>query len=209
MSLVEDIQSLCDKFQTQAREAFTASGGKVEAYNAHISKATGELMGALLKKFEGLHSLIDQQAKEVSQLKVTVNNQSSAIERLEKKVRSIETRDKRSQMFQVKNNLIIRSSEKPTEIGKFICNTIQEGSDDGKKPPTNVYTLTEIKPKTGNRQDSDDDAQADARSRSIYRAVFKDTHLVRAFWKGLPKTNKVGSGTQISSEIYMQMKIRM
>ena len=211
MSLVQEIKALCDTFQQQARDAFQASGGKLEAYNTHISKATDELMAGLLKKFESLHSQMEQHSNEVKELKLTITCQAAAIERLEKKVKAIETRDKKSQKFQVKNNLIIRSSQKPKEVGKFLCDTIQAGSADGMKPATNVFTLTEIKPrdKVNHQQDEAsqvDSSQPDGRSRTIYRAVFKDFVHVKAFWKGIPTTNKAGSTTQISSEMPRYLK---
>ena len=211
MSLLEDIKTLCGTFQQQARDAFQASGGKLDAYNTHISKATDELMSGLLKKFDSFYTQMEQHSKEVTDLKTTIDYQATAIERLEKRVKSIETRDKKSQKFQVKNNLIIRSSEKSTDIGKFICNTIQSGSSDGKKPPANVFTLTEIKPRGKvnphhPEATSHEGSQVGGRSRSIYRAVFKDFSHIRSFWKGIPTTNKAGSSTQISSEMPQYLK---
>ena len=211
MSLIEDIKSLCDSFQQQAKDAFQASGGKLEAYNAHISKATDELMAGLLKKLEGFHSQIEKNNKELTDLKTTVGNQAAVIDKLEKKIKAIETRDKKSQKFQVKNNLIIRSSDKASDVGKFLCNTMQEGSADGKKPATNVFTLTEIKPRNSQQPEAaaasqDEGSQPAGRSRTIYRAVFRDYTHVKAFWKGIPKTNKAGSSTQISSEMPRYLK---
>ena len=211
MSLVQEIKALCDTFQQQARDAFQASGGKLEAYNSHIAKATDELMAGLLKKFESLHTQMEQQTNEVKDLKLTIGCQAAAIERLEKKVKAIETRDKRNQKFQVKNNLIIRSSQKPKEIGKFLCDTIQAGSADGMKPANNVFTLTEIIPRDkGNPQDDStsqaENTQPEGRSRAIYRAVFKDFVHVKSLWKGIPTTNKAGSSTQISSEMPRYLK---
>ena len=47
-----ELRSLCDAFEKEARDAFKASGGKLEAYTTHISKATDKFFSGLLSKFE-------------------------------------------------------------------------------------------------------------------------------------------------------------
>lgn len=204
---VEELRSLCDAFQKEAREAFKASGGKLEAYTTHISKATDKLFSGLLSKFETYNTQMEEISGQVKALTDTVSKQASVIEMLEKKVKSIETRDKKGQKYSVKNNLIIRSADKPVDVGKFILNTLQAGSADGKKPPNSVYTMTELPGKESSAIENSQDGPSQAtqgsqrESRKVHRVVFKDFSLVRSFWKGISKTNKQGSSTQVASEV--------
>ena len=205
---IEDLRSLCDAFQKEARDAFKASGGKLEAYNTHIAKATDKLFSGLLSKFETYNTRMEEVSNQVRDLTDTVNKQASVIEMLERKVKSIETRDKKGQKFAVKNNLIIRSSEKPVDLGKFILNTLQAGSADGKRPANSVYTMTEIKGKESSAMENSQDGNSQSTQRDssssrrvVQRVVFKEFSYVKTFWKGISKTNKQGSATQVASEV--------
>ena len=203
---IEELRSLCDAFQKEARDAFKASGGKLEAYNTHIAKATDKLFSGLLSKLETYNTRMEEVSNQVKDLTDTVNKQASVIEMLERKVKSIETRDKKGQKFAVKNNLIIRSSEKPVELGKFILDTLQAGSADGKRPANSVYTMTEIKGKDSSAKENSQDENSestrkDSSSRRVQRVVFKEFAYVKTFWKGISKTNKQGSATQVASEV--------
>ena len=204
---VEELRSLCDAFQKEAKEAFKASGGKLEAYTNHISKATDKLFSGLLSKLETYNTKMDEISGQVKDLTDTVNKQASVIEMLEKKVKSIETRDKKNQKYSVKNNIIIRSTDKPVDVGKFIINTLQAGAADGKKPANSAYTMTELPGKENSAKDNSQEEASQGTqgslgsSKKVHRVVFKDFSLVKAFWKGISKTNKQGSTTQVASEV--------
>ena len=58
MALVQGLSVLYEVFLQQAKEAFQASGGDLEAYN--------KLLFEILKKFESFNSLLEQNTKEVS-----------------------------------------------------------------------------------------------------------------------------------------------
>ena len=203
MTIDQELTALIENFRKQASEAFRASGGDLEAYDAHISKATDSLLSGLLKKFECFNARIEQNSKEVATLRATVDIQAASIERLEKKVKAMEVRDKKSQKYQVKNNLIIRSTESVTSVSKFLLTTVQEGSTDGKKPAASSFTITQIR---APEEPEEGATPSDGPSRAIYRAVFKDTAHVKNFWKGVPVTNKSGSNIQVASEMPRYLK---
>ena len=183
---IEELRTLCEDFQKEAREALRVSGDKLEG---------------LLARFETYNTKVNQISDQVKDLTDTVNRQAVVIEMLEKKVKSIETRDKKSQKYSVKNNLIIKSTEKPVDLGKFILNTLQAGSADGKKPPNSVYTMTEIVGKEASGKEGSQEENTQKKVKKVQRVVFKEFSYVKTFWKGISKTNKAGSATQVASEV--------
>ena len=57
MALVQGLSVLYEVFLQQAKEAFQASGGDLEAYN--------KVLFEILKKFDSINSLLEKNTKEV------------------------------------------------------------------------------------------------------------------------------------------------